>query len=54
MPAGVLVPVLTLNVEVPDPLTEVGLNVPPAPAGSPLTLIATAALKPFAGVTVAV
>ena len=47
-------PVVTLRVELPDPLTDVGLNVPVAPAGSPLTLNETPALKPFEGVTVAV
>lgn len=53
-PAGVLVAVVTLNVEAPDPLTEAGLNVPVAPVGSPLTLSATAPLKPFEPLTFAV
>ena len=35
-------------------MTEVGLNVPVAPVGNPLTVKATAELKPFAPVTVGV
>ena len=46
--------VATVNVEVPEPVTEVGLNAPVAPVGSPVTLKLTAALKPFALVTVGV
>jgi len=44
----------TLSVVWPDPLTDVGLKVPVAPAGSPVTLKATVPVKPVAGVTVAV
>ena len=46
--------VATISVEVPEPVTEVGLNVPVAPVGRPLTVKSTAALKPFAPVTVGV
>lgn len=46
--------VVMLSVEVPDPVTEVGLNVPAAPAGNPVTLSETAPLKPFTAVTVCV
>lgn len=44
--AGVLSDVVTVRVEVPDPVTEVGLKVPVAPEGSPLTLSVTTSLKP--------
>jgi len=54
-PAGVELVVETLNVEEPDPpLIEVGLNVPEAPAGNPLTLRFTAPAKPLSGLTLAV
>ena len=49
-----VVAVATVRVEEPEPVTEVGLNVPVAPVGRPLTVKATAALKPFALVTVGV
>jgi len=47
VPVGVVVAVVTASVEVPDPFTVVGLNVPVASVGNPLTLSATAPLKPF-------
>ena len=37
VPAGVVLNVLMVNVDVPDPVIVVGLKVPVAPAGSPLT-----------------
>ena len=54
VPAGVVAAVLTVSVEVPEVVTEAGTNVPVAPAGNPVTLIATAPVKPPEGVTVAV
>ena len=53
-PAGVVPAVVTLSVEVPEPVTVVGLNVPVAPEGNPVTLRETAPLKPFTAVTVCV
>ena len=53
-PVGVVAAVVTVRVDVPDPVTEVGLNVPVAPVGNPVTVSATAALKPFTAVTVCV
>ena len=44
---GVVEVVLTVSVEDPDPVTEVGLNVALAPVVSPLTLKLTALLKPL-------
>ena len=41
-------------VEVPEPLTGVGLKLAPAPVGSPLAVSATLPLNPFNAVTVAV
>ena len=46
--------VVTVNVEDPEPLTEAGLNVPVAPAGSPLTVSETTPLKPPDAVIVGV
>lgn len=54
VPAGVVADVVTVSVEVPDPVTEEGLNVPVAPVGKPLTLNATTPLKPFAAAAAAV
>jgi len=55
VPAGVVLEVVTVSVEVPDPpLTEAGLKLPPAPPGNPLTVSATALVKPPDGVTVTV
>jgi hypothetical protein len=53
-PAGVLLLVVTVSVELPAPVTVAGENVPVAPAGNPLTLNATAPLKPPAAVTLVV
>lgn len=46
--------VLTDSVEVPEPVIEVGVNVPVAPAGSPAKLSPTVPVNPFKAVTVAV
>ena len=54
VPVGVLEAVVTLSAEDPEPVTEVGLNVPVAPVGSPVTLNVTAPLKPLNAPTVAV
>ena len=54
VPATVEVLVVILSVEEPEPLNELGLNVAVTPAGAPLTVSATLALKPLLGVTVAV
>ena len=54
VPAGVVVLVLTDIVEEPEPVTEVGLKLALAPVGKPLTLNATAPVKPPDAVTVAV
>ncbi len=51
---GVVAAVVTVSVEVPDPVTEVGLKVPVAPVGNPLTVKATAPLNPFTATTVCV
>jgi len=54
-PVGVEADVETLNVEEPEPpLIEVGLKVPEAPLGNPVTLRFTALLKPLSGLTLAV
>lgn len=54
VPVGVLVVVRTVRVELPEPLTEVGLNEPVEFEGKPLTLNVTTPLNPSDGVTVAV
>ena len=46
--------VATVSVEEPEPVTDVGTNVPVAPVGNPLTVKLTAELNPFAPVTVGV
>jgi len=53
LPVGVVLLVVTVSVELPD-VSGVGLNVPVAPAGSPLTVRSTDPVKPPVGVTVAV
>jgi len=54
-PVGVEADVETLSVEEPEPpLIEVGLKVPEAPLGNPVTLRFTALLKPLSGLTLAV
>ena len=54
VPAGVLDEVVTVSVELPEPVTEVGLKVPLAPVGKPLTLNDTLLLKPLMGLMVVV
>jgi len=47
--------VVTVIVEFPEPVTEAGLKLAPAPDGRPdVTPKVTALLKPFCGVTVIV
>ena len=46
--------VLTVSVEEAAPVTEVGLKLPVAPVGKPLTLKVTEPLKPFKAPTVGV
>lgn len=46
--------VVMVNVDVPEPITEFGLNVPVAPGGNALSPNDTVELKPFWGVTVIV
>lgn len=53
IPLGVDLLVLTVRVDVPEPVTEVGLNVPVARRGSPLTLKLTVPVNPFKAFTVA-
>src|SRR6266404_3247515 len=53
VPAGVVVLVVTLSVELPE-VNEVGLKVAVAPAGNPVTLKLTVPVNPLKGVTVAV
>jgi hypothetical protein len=54
VPAGVFVAVVTVNMEEPEPLTEVGLKLLVAPEGSPLSVKPTLPLNPFNALTVAV
>ena len=49
-----LLEVVTLKVEEPEPVTEVGLKEPLAPEGRPLTLSETLLLNPFTALIVAV
>ena len=53
-PPGVVAAVVTVSVEVPAVVTDVGLNVAVAPAGNPLTVRATAPVKPFTAADVGV
>jgi hypothetical protein len=46
-PTGVVEVVVTVSVDVPEPVTDVGLNPAVAPAGNPLRLSPTAPLNPF-------
>jgi hypothetical protein len=46
--------VVTVIVEEPEVVTEVGLKVAVAPAGSPLALKVTVPVNPFSALTVAV
>ena len=54
VPNGVDDVVFTVNVEDPEPVTEVGLNVAFVPVGSPLMLKPTALLNPPLAVTLTV
>ncbi len=54
VPAGVAELVETNRVELPEPATEVGLKLPVAPLGNPLTLNVTVPVKPFNAVTLVV
>jgi hypothetical protein len=54
VPAVVVDLVVIFNVELPEPVTEVGLNLPVAPVGNPVTVKLTAELKPFVAPMVAV
>lgn len=47
VPAGVEVDVAKVMVEVPEPVTEVGLKVAPAPDGTPDAAKLTVPAKPF-------
>jgi hypothetical protein len=53
-PGGVAAVVETFIVELPDPATDAGVNVAPAPDGSPFTLKATVPVNPACAATVAV
>jgi hypothetical protein len=54
LPVGVLPVVVTVSVEVPDPLTEAGENDGVAPLGRPLTLRLTEPVNPFRAPTLTV
>jgi hypothetical protein len=54
VPAGVVAKVLTVSVEDPEVVTVVGLNVPVAPVGSPLTENVTTPVNPPRAATVGV
>jgi hypothetical protein len=47
VPAGVVVAVKTVSIELPEPAIDVGLKLAVAPVGSPLTLRFTVSVKPF-------
>jgi len=47
LPVGVLLLVCTVSVELPEPVTDVGLNVAVAPVGNPLAVKLTLPAKPF-------
>ncbi len=51
VPVEAVPEVETLSVEAPEPLMEVGLNVPAAPLDNPVTLKPTVPVNPFIGVT---
>lgn len=51
MPAGVELAVVTVSVEEPEPLREVGLKLALVPEGKPLALNARVPVNPFCGVT---
>jgi len=50
LPAGVLLAVVIVSVELLPALTDVGLNVPLAPVGKPVTLKPTEPVKPLTAV----
>ena len=54
VPVGVVLLVVTVIVEEPDVVTDVGLKLAPAPAGNPLALKVTVPVNPPDGVTVMV
>jgi hypothetical protein len=54
LPAGVEADVVTVMVDVPEPVTEAGLKDAVAPAGKPVALRATTPVKPFCAPIVAV
>lgn len=54
VPRGVLERVVIVSLEVPEPVTDVGLNVAVVREGKPLTLKLTVPLKPLSAVTVTV
>jgi hypothetical protein len=54
LPAGVLDVVFTVSVELFPGVIDVGLNVPVAPVGKPLTFRLTALLNPFSAPTLTV
>ena len=54
VPVAAPVVVVMLRVELPEPITEVGVNVALAPAGSPLTVKPTLPLNPLRELMVAV
>ncbi len=51
VPAGVVLLVVTVIEEEPDPVTDVGLKLALAPEGRPLALKVTVPVKPFSAVT---
>ena len=54
LPAGVLLLVCTVNVELPEPVIEVGFNEAVAPAGTPLTDKFTVLVNPFSATSLTV
>lgn len=54
VPTGVLAEVVTVKVEEPDPVTEVGTKEAEAPGGNPLTEKLTISENPFKGLMEAV
>jgi hypothetical protein len=50
VPPGVDAEVVTVSVELPAPVIDVGLKLAVAPAGNPVRLSATLPLKPFTAV----
>ena len=54
LPVGVVLAVVTVMVDEPDVVTDVGVKLAVAPAGSPLTPKVTVPVNPPDGVTVTV